>query len=286
MDSQQESSQLAWEQFERIFQDMKVGTDVADLKTDTLPNLDSYETVVVLMSDLEPLKEGIIEISNWVKSGGSAMFAMALQKDTYASLIEQKLGIISSGYENSFVDSIYFDSDFLIGGGKNYAITDGFDSARQLELSEKAQVYAWAKEPGGIPLIWENAYGDGKFVVDNFGLYEKAVRGFYAASYSLLTDIGVYPVINGSAFYLDDFPSPVPSGDGTYVKRDYGTSIQEFYSNIWWPDMLNLASQYGLKYTGVMIENYEDKTDGEITKQTDNERFQYFGNMVLHQGVN
>ena len=115
MDSQQESSQLAWEQFERIFQDMKVGTDVADLKTDTLPNLDSYETVVVLMSDLEPLKEGIIEISNWVKSGGSAMFAMAPQKDTYASLIEQKLGIISSGYENSFVDSIYFDSDFLIG---------------------------------------------------------------------------------------------------------------------------------------------------------------------------
>ena len=284
MDSQQESSQLAWEQFERIFQDMKVGTDVADLKTDTLPNLDSYETVVVLMSDLEPLKEGIIEISNWVKSGGSAMFAMAPQKDTYASLIEQKLGIISSGYENSFVDSIYFDSDFLIGGGKSYAITDGFDSARQVELSEKAQVYAWAKEPGGIPLIWENTYGDGKFVVDNFGLYEKAVRGFYAASYSLLTDIGVYPVINGSAFYLDDFPSPVPSGDGTYVKRDYGTSIQEFYSNIWWPDMLNLASKYGLKYTGVMIENYEDKTDGEITKQTDNERFQYFGNMVLHQG--
>ena len=50
----------------------------------------------------------------------------------------------------------------------------------------------------------------GKFVVDNFGLYEKVVRGFYAASYSLLTDVGVYPVINGSAFYLDDFPSPVP----------------------------------------------------------------------------
>ena len=47
------------------------------------------------------------------------------------------------------------------------------------------------------------------------------MRGFYAASYSLLTDVGVYPVINGSAFYLDDFPSPVPEGDATYVKRDY-----------------------------------------------------------------
>lgn len=284
MDSQQESSQLAWEQFERIFQDMKVGTDVADLKTDTLPNLDSYETVVVLMSDLEPLKEGIIEISNWVKSGGSAMFAMAPQKDTYASLIEQKLGIISSGYENSFVDSIYFDSDFLIGGGKSYAITDGFDSARQVELSEKAQVYAWAKEPGGIPLIWENAYGDGKFVVDNFGFYEKAFRGFFAASYSLLTDVGVYPVINGSVFYLDDFPSPVPNGDGTYIKRDYGTSIADFYTNIWWPDMFALATTHNVQYTGVIIENYEDETDGETERQDDVQRFQYFGNMILHQG--
>ncbi len=82
---------------------------MADLKTDTLPNLDSYETVVVLMSDLEPLKEGIIEISNWVKSGGSAMFAMAPQKDTYVSLIEQKLGITDSDYGNVLVDKIYID---------------------------------------------------------------------------------------------------------------------------------------------------------------------------------
>ena len=62
---------------------------------------------------------------------------------------------------------------------KSYAITDGFDSARQVELSEKAQVYAWAKEPGGIPLIWENTYGDGKFVVDNFGLYEKSGKRLF-----------------------------------------------------------------------------------------------------------
>ena len=40
--------------------------------------------------------------------------------------------------------------------------------------------------------------------------------------------------------------------------------------------MLNLASKYGLRYTGVMIENYEDKTDGEITKQTDHAAFSIF----------
>ena len=38
---------------------------------------------------------------------------------------------------------------------------------------------------------------------------KKAFQRLFAASYSLLTDVGVYPVINGSVFYLDDFPSPV-----------------------------------------------------------------------------
>ena len=139
-------------------------------------------------------------------------------------------------------------------------------------------------EKNGQPVIWENQYGKGKFVVDNFGLYEKAVRGFYAASYSLLTDVGVYPVINGSVFYLDDFPSPVPEGDGTYVKRDYGMSISDFYMDVWWPDMQELASNHNVRYTGVIIENYEDATDGTIKKQKDTRRFQYFGNMLLHQG--
>ena len=91
-------------------------------------------------------------------------------------------------------------------------------------------------------------------------------------------------MINGSVFYLDDFPSPVPNGDGTYVKRDYGTSIADFYTNIWWPDMIALATAHNVQYTGVIIENYEDETDGETERQDDVQRFQYFGNMILHQG--
>ena len=285
MDTNQENSTMAWTQFEQIFQDMKVGVDLIDVSCESIPvDLSGYETVVVLLSDLNPLKEDVLRISDWVKAGGSAMFALTLQKDTYVSLIEQKLGIVSSGYTDTMVNSIYFDKDFLIGGGQTYKITDAYESAWAVELSQRAKVYAWADDPSGVPLIWENDYGKGKFVVDNFGLYEKASRGFFAASYSLLTDVGVYPVINGSVFYLDDFPSPVPSGDGTYVKRDYGTSIAEFYTNIWWPDMIALAAKHNVEYTGVMIENYEDDTDGETRRQEDVQRFQYFGNMILHQG--
>ena len=284
MDSSQEESIQAWTQFRQIFMDMRVGTEVVDLQKQTLPGLEPYETVTVLLKSLEPLKENVLDICSWVKEGGSVLFALTLQKETYVSMIEQKLGIISSGYQNAEVSSIYFEKDFLIGGGRSYMITDPFDSAWEVQLDETARVYARIGDENGMPLIWERNYGKGKFVIDNFGLTEKAVRGFYAASYSLLTDAGVYPVINGSVFYLDDFPSPVPSGDGTYVRRDYNTSIAEFYSNVWWPDMMTLAAKHGVKYTGVIIENYEDDTDGEITEQTDVQRFQYFGNMILHQG--
>lgn len=128
------------------------------------------------------------------------MFALTLQKNTYVSLIEQKLGILSSGYDNVLVDSIYFEPDFLLGGGVSYDVTDGYDSAWEVELGEQAKVCARVKDAAGTPLIWETDYGKGKFVVDNFGLCEKATRGLFAASYSLLTDVGVYPVINGSVF--------------------------------------------------------------------------------------
>ena len=283
--SADEASEQAWIQFQQIFKDMKVGTDVVDLQSDSvIPDYDEYETVVVLLSDISPLKEKLLELCDWVSEGGNALFAMTLQKTAYTSIIEQKLGIISSGYENTVVDSIYFEPDFMLGGGQAYEITDPYDSAWSVQLSEQAKVHAQVEDENGQPVIWENQYGKGKFVVDNFGLYEKAVRGFYAASYSLLTDVGIYPVINGSAFYLDDFPSPVPNGDGTYVKRDYEMSISDFYMNVWWPDMLELASDHGIHYTGVMIENYEDATDGTIEKQKDTKRFEYFGNMLLHQG--
>ena len=283
--SADEASEQAWTQFQQIFKDMKVGTDVVDLQSDSvIPGYDEYETVVVLLRDISPLKEKLLELCDWVSEGGNALFAMTLQKTAYTSIIEQKLGIISSGYENTVVDSIYFEPDFMLGGGQAYEITDPYDSAWSVQLSEQAKVHAQVEDENGQPVIWENQYGKGKFVVDNFGLYEKAVRGFYAASYSLLTDVGIYPVINGSAFYLDDFPSPVPNGDGTYVKRDYEMSISNFYMNVWWPDMLELASDHGIRYTGVMIENYGDATDGTIEKQKDTKRFEYFGNMLLHQG--
>ncbi len=159
-----------------------------------------------------------------------------------------------------------------------------FDSSLSVSLRETAHV--WAKTGDtGTPLIWSSDFGSGRTVVCNIGIYDKVMRGFYAAAISLLGDATAYPVINSAVFYLDDFPSPVPSGDGTYVKRDYGLSIADFYAKVWWPDLQKLAQKYGIRYTGVMIENYEDVVNQtEPSRQADTTQFRYFGGMLLQMG--
>lgn len=61
-------------------------------------------------------------------------------------------------------------------------------------------------------------------------------------------------------------------------------TVSDFYTNIWWPDMISLSDKYGIKYTGVIIENYEDDTTGSTERQSDSSRFIYFGNKLLQMG--
>ena len=67
MDSSQEESIQAWTQFRQIFMDMRVGTEVVDLQKQTLPELEAYETVTVLLKSLEPLKENVLDICSWAQ---------------------------------------------------------------------------------------------------------------------------------------------------------------------------------------------------------------------------
>lgn len=283
-DSQNETSALFIDNFKQLFLDMKIQTDYVDISEEKVPDYNQFQTVVVLTPDLEALGEKALQLMEWVEDGGNVLFAMSLQKDPISTSIEHKLGIIFSNYQYALVDKLKIDEDFMLGAKRSYVIDEPFESSRAIELNKRAQVHMQTDDDNQNPLIWSYKLGQGKVVVDNIGLYEKVMRGFYAASYSLLQDVSIYPVINSSAFTLDDFPAPVPSGTGYYIQRDYDMSISDFYTNIWWPNMLKLADDYGIKYTGVVIENYEDDTTGKIVKQTDLSRFTYFGNTLLQSG--
>ena len=285
-DSGQEGTDQVKEQFDQILLDMKVGTQAVDVHTTaltSLPEFSQYQTVVVLMSNLDALGKRLIDLMNWVQNGGSVLFAMTPDKTTYFDAISQKLGVQSSAWEYKMAESIVPSEDFMLGGGQRYELSDPFESALSVSLREDTTVYARTGDEG-VPLVWEHPSGSGRVVVDNIGIYDKVLRGVYAASYSLLCDATAYPVINGAVFYLDDFPSPVPGGDGTYIRRDYSMSIADFYAKVWWPDLMKLAQKYSIRFTGVMIENYEDDTVDAPTRQPDTQQFRYFGSLLLRQG--
>ncbi|MEG1781260.1 MAG: DUF2194 domain-containing protein [Clostridium sp.] len=283
VNSKEKTSFMAQKQLEQILTDMRVGYDICDVAIEPFPDLSFYQTAIVAVSNLNIFEESILTLSDWVSAGGRAMFALVLEKTLGFDMIANKIGIIESGHENTVVESFLLEDGFMVGGNQTFTITDPYKSSLTAQVSENCELYAWSAE-GKIPLIWSHDYGDGMFAVNNMGFCEKAYRGFYAATYSLLEDVCVYPVINGSAFYIDDFPAPVPEGDGTYIRRDYQMTIGDFYTNIWWPDMRQIAEKYHMLYTGMLIENYEDKTSGELVRNTDVSRYSFFGNMLLDMG--
>ncbi|MBS5559009.1 MAG: DUF2194 domain-containing protein [Bifidobacterium longum] len=283
IDSSQEGVSDAESMLDRVLLDMKVPTVTVDLaQGDEIPTLKQYQTMVIAMPNLDPLDEHVLQIMQWVKKGGGVMFAMTPEKTGYLYVIGPQIGIESSAYKYVVTEGITPSKDFMLGGGQTYMFSDPFKSSLSVVLNDRAQVEAVSSN-GRTPLVWRSSVESGTAVMCNIGIYVKMVRGFYASAFSLLSSAMAYPVINSAAFYLDDFPSPVPSGNGKYIKRDYNMSISEFYSQVWWPDLVRLAERYGIRFTGVMIENYGDDTKNDPVRQTDNTQFEYYGGLLLRQ---
>lgn len=283
IDSSQEGVSDAESMLDRVLLDMKVPTVTVDLaQGDEIPALKQYQTMVIAMPNLDPLGEHVLQIMQWVKKGGGVMFAMTPEKTGYLDVIGPQIGIESSAYKYVVTEGITPSEDFMLGGGQTYMFSDPFKSSLSVALNDRAQVEAVSSN-GRTPLVWRSSVESGTAVMCNIGIYVKMVRGFYASAFSLLSSAMAYPVINSAAFYLDDFPSPVPSGNGKYIKRDYNMSISEFYSQVWWPDLVRLAERYGIRFTGVMIENYGDDTKNDPVRQTDNTQFEYYGGLLLRQ---
>lgn len=283
IDSSQEGVSDAESMLDRVFLDMKVPTVTVDLaQGDEIPALKQYQTMVIAMPNLDPLGEHVLQVMRWVKKGGGVMFAMTPEKTGYLDVIGPQIGIESSAYKYVVTEGITPSKDFMLGGGQTYMFSDPFKSSLSVALNDRAQVEAVSSD-GRTPLVWRSSVESGTAVMCNIGIYVKMVRGFYASAFSLLSSAMAYPVINSAAFYLDDFPSPVPSGNGKYIKRDYNMSISEFYAQVWWPDLVRLAERYGIRFTGVMIENYGDDTKNDPVRQTDNTQFEYYGGLLLRQ---
>lgn len=291
-DSTQPSVENNVTHMQDVLELMRIGYQVCDISRETMPDPAAYDTVIITIYDLEPLSGSIQPLLDWVEDGGRLLFQTALENSALFMNIAPLLGIQDHilGYRS--VQGFTLADGFMIGSQNGFTYHWGDANEEEdtgieimdAQLDNTVEIYAWSADEEKTPIIWSRDHGEGRFVVMNHDYFTKTSRGMTCAAYSLLQDSCIYPVINASTFFIDDFPSPIPFGTSEYIQRDYNTTIADFYTSIWWPDMLKLANTYGIKYTGLLIEDYTDHVTGEFPRQTSTERFNHFGASLLNHG--
>ena len=269
---------------EDILTQMKVGYDVCHADRLNRARMDRYSKLILAVTNYPKLTEALAELPSWVSAGGNLLILFPPENSGSFQSLGTLLGIKESA-DFELVEGIHFCSDFMLGGtAHDFTIIDGYESALALTLKDDCEVFMESTGKYPVPLLWRRTVGDGTVVFNNLGIMEKSYRGFHWAAYSLLSDSCIYPVINGATFYIDDFPSPVPNGDGQYLSRDYNMSVSDFYVRVWWNDVYGLARKYEIPYTGLLLEEYSNQVSGEFERNTEVNSFQYYGNMLLRSG--
>lgn len=280
-DSSSPDSAQARANWEQTLQDMRVGFDEADVDGGTVTPGD-HQTVILLVPDFGRAAPSLEALKPWVGQGGQLLVGTGLVNVSSLAGLEDLLGIVSQdSYELFSPQSFQCQGDFMVGGGNAYRLgTDRVDSLRVRLSTGQAR----ATTTGGDPLVWTNSYGVGQVCVVDVNFGSKAGRGVYAQAYSLLGASCVYPVVDASTYFLDDCPSPQPLGSSEYVERDYQMSIGQFYSSVWWPAMNRLAREHDIRYTGALIETYDDRTDGQFDRPSSAATSQHYGSLLFGQG--
>jgi hypothetical protein len=285
-DPQDPNSELLMENLPAALESMRISYDGYDIHSGRPVDFSQYQTVIVAFVALDDLQPQIMELVDWVEAGGRVLFAIRPLPSHTFTAIYRKLGIISKSDSLTSFNGVEYKTNLLPGGqGLSVTASTLNQTSYPVELSQDSLVHLVSADANKIPLLWEYNLGKGRFVFINSDLFiGKEGRGIVAAAYSLLQDIVVYPVINASVFFIDDFPSPAPAGTNKLIEEAYGMTIQDFYTNVWWPDMLNLSKKYTIKYTAVMIETYDYNFTAPFEKSLDSERHRYFGGQVLVNG--
>ncbi|ANF94921.1 DUF2194 domain-containing protein [Paenibacillus bovis] len=268
---------------EHMLNYMKIRFDAIDVSA--MPtDITAYDGVILTLSSLSQLPStGWID--SYVQNGGSLLFTSMPQIDQALYQNYRKMGIIElGGYLTS--TGLEMKSNVLLHNkDAKYSPELIQNGSIRVRLGSDSIVHATSDE--NVPLLWETPYGKGKFVVFNGSMFqEKTSRGVLSGAISLMLPDTIYPVLNVELMYIDDFPAPIPAGTNDKVYQEYHRNTSRFYKDIWWPDMLKIAAEHNLKYTGVVIQTYNNQVKPPFGAPTDADglNLTLFGRELIKQG--
>ena len=128
-------------------------------------------------------------------------------------------------------------------------------------FNEDVEVWAIAYNQPDYPTIIHHRLGEGQIIAFNSSQFaEKQDRGlFFAAILKGLPNIP-YSIANVSSIFLDDFPAPLYDVYAETVKTEMNLSQAQFYKNVWWPDMIQLAKEENVVYSTYPCFDYRNIT--------------------------
>ena len=210
---------------------MRVKYDKYDINSSEIINFSKYQTVVIATTDLSIVEPQLSAIMDWVENGGKVFFSTRPDVSTSFDSIYRKLGILSKDNALAKVNSIELLTDLLPGTiGKTFGSTYMDGKSFPVQLENNCKVHIVSADSNKIPILWVCDRGKGRVVFINTDQFSgKAARGVLGAAYSQLYDVFVYPVINSSVYFIDDFPAPIPEGSNELILDQYNMKTKDFF---------------------------------------------------------
>ena len=259
--------------------------------TSFMPN--GCTDLIICFSSLISSGISLKDLVPWVDSGGNVLLASGLEADELsdAQNPEQNwlslLGIKSLlSPEGVNVDSMVLLTSLLAGGqGMEFSDDVILCEAVAAELTPDCEIHIASADDFHRPLLWERDQQAGHVLVCNADLMDgKTNRGVIASCFARMDTALVYPVINASVYCIDDFPSAAPAGFDKNVLNQYGYTIGDFYSNVWWPSMQKIAEENEIRYSTFLIQCYDDVVKGPFNNTNNQPSATYYAKQLLEMG--
>jgi len=252
--------EMCYRQTTKALDYAKMAYESFDLSgAEELPELDAYSGLVFATELLDGLdEEACRKIKGFVAGGGS----LAVIYPGWNPYLGDLFGIANQPELVETESGLRFEEDFSP-GVKGLELPEArFPSTPSLDavLTEDDEVMV-TSITHGKPLMWQRTYGKGRVLFWNAQwLSDMETRGFIVQSILAAQGLAVSSIANIGVIFIDDFPQDSSTQKLEPIKTEYDLSMVDFYNQVWFPDMVNLARQYDLKYTGVVLFNYNGKT--------------------------